>query len=231
MLNLLRSAATLAVALAALPASAIASVGAAVDTSSGRIIGHSAPNATEVSEYLGIPFAKKPTGKLRFAPPVAYHSSRTFNASHYAADCVCVGTPLAPGLAPRLVNLLGDLAQANDTVSEDCLFLNVWTKPQTGSRRKPVLLWIYGGGFNFGGTDVRAYSGQYFAETEDVVVVSVNYRTNIFGFSGAPNITQNVGLLDQRMGVEWVRDNIVSAVAPSRRFRETLVVIRFADTS
>jgi carboxylesterase type B len=106
--------------------------------------------------------------------------------------------------------LLQDLAQTNDTLGEDCLFVNVWTKPQTGSKKKPVLVWVFGGGFNFGGTNVRAYNGKYFADQEDVVLVSFNYRTNILGFPGAPGITQNVGLLDQRLAIEWIRDNIAA---------------------
>ena len=185
------------------------SIGAAVNTTSGLIVGHPAPNATQVSEYLGIPFAQPPVGQLRFAPPVAYHSTRTFNASRFGADCPCM-PPVVPDFLPSsLQSLLGSLSQSNVTLDEDCLFVNVWSKPQTGSRRKPVLVWIYGGGFEYGGTNTVGYSGQYFAETEDVVFVSFNYRTNIFGFPGAPGVTQNVGLLDQRLAVEWVRDNIV----------------------
>lgn len=63
---------------------------------------------------------------------------------------------------------------------------------------------------SFGGTNIKAYNGKYFADQEDVVFVSLNYRTNILGFPGAPGLTQNAGLLDQRLAVEWVRDNIAA---------------------
>lgn len=112
-------------------------------------------------------------------------------------------------LEPQLYNLLSNLGQVFDDPQEDCLNINVWSKPQAGNgAKKPVLVWIYGGGFNSGGTNSSAYSGQFWADTEDVVFVNFNYRLNIFGFSGAPNLEQNVGLLDQRMAIEWVRDNI-----------------------
>jgi cholinesterase len=61
------------------------------------------------------------------------------------------------------------------TYSEDCLTLNVWTKPQTGGEKKAVLFWIHGGGFNTGTTDNKAYNGKYIADQEDVVVVSAKY--------------------------------------------------------
>lgn len=69
-------------------------------------------------------------------------------------------------------------------------------------------MWIYGGGFSTGNSDDPAYNGQFFAEQEDVVLVSFNYRLNVFGFPGTPNSTQNLGLLDQRLAVEWVQNNI-----------------------
>ena len=109
---------------------------------------------------------------------------------------------------PSLYNILAELGQVGDDQQEDCLYVNVWSKPQTGSSLKPVLVWIYGGGFNSGGTNSTAYSGQYWADSEDVVFVNFNYRLNIFGFPGGPNVEKNVGLLDQRMAIEWVRDNI-----------------------
>lgn len=79
------------------------------------------------------------------------------------------------------------------------------------------MVWIYGGGFATGNSDSPTYNGQFFAEQEDVVLVSFNYRLNVFGFPGAPNTTQNLGLLDQRLAVEWVQNNIAGfAGDPSR---------------
>lgn len=85
--------------------------------------------------------------------------------------------------------------------------MNVWTKPQTGSKSKAVMIWIYGGGFNSGKSSDVLYDGSRFADEHDVVFVSINYRVNIFGFPRAPWLNeQNPGLLDQRLGIEWVRD-------------------------
>jgi carboxylesterase type B len=115
--------------------------------------------------------------------------------------------------------ILESLAQIGETFSEDCLTLNVWTKPQTGEPFKAVLVWIYGGSFATGSSAETGYNGQFIADLEDVVLVSFklvfissyrngmltlnSYRTNIFGFPGAPNTAQNLGLLDQRLAVEW----------------------------
>ena len=65
-------------------------------------------------------------------------------------------------------------------------------------------------GWSIGDASTPFYNGQYFADAQDVVVVTLNYRLNIFGFSGAPGERQNIGLLDQRLAVEWVRDNIAA---------------------
>ena len=97
---------------------------------------------------------------------------------------------------------------ANDT-SEDCLYLNVWSKvSETSHSLKPVMVWFYGGGFHSGGAADNSEQGALFVAEQDVIMVNFNYRLNIFGFSGAPGQTQNIGLLDQRLALEWIRDNI-----------------------
>lgn len=131
------------------------------------------------------------------------------------------------------IQLLEELGQVGNQQSEDCLFLNIWTKPQTGETSKAVLFWIYGGGFNTGSTNDPSYDGEFFADAQDVVVVSANYRLNVFGFPGLPgaSISQNPGrkffadfkefhspssllilslVLDQRLAVEWVQKNIAA---------------------
>jgi cholinesterase len=91
------------------------------------------------------------------------------------------------------------------------LTVNIWTKPQSGEKKKAVLFWIYGGGFNMGDTAQPTTNGASLANNEDVIVVSANYRINLFGFPGAPPLEhKNPGLLDQRLGVEWTRDNIAA---------------------
>ncbi|KAI9043066.1 carboxylesterase [Aspergillus affinis] len=198
---------------------AVQSVGARVSTSSGLIEGHAAPGESSVSEYLGIPYAQAPTNDLRFASPVAYESNATVQAKAYhhdqyfRRDCpATIGTtPLDfPGFTSQAVTIIKSFAQQLGTSqSEDCLYLNVWTQPKT-STPKPVLVYIHGGRFAVGGANSPFYDGQHLAANEDVVVVTFNYRLNIFGFSGAPGLTQNVALLDQRMAVEWVHKNIAA---------------------
>ncbi|KAE8319099.1 Alpha/Beta hydrolase protein [Aspergillus transmontanensis] len=185
-------------------------VGASVWTSSGFIEGHAAPQRSNVTEYLGIPYATPPTRDLRFARPVAYHSNSTVRASAYVNCPANIGTTPDdyPGFTPQAQKIIQTFAQQLGTPqSEDCLYLNVWTKP-TAPTLKPVLVFIHGGRFSLGGAHSPYYDGQVLADEQEVVVVTFNYRLNIFGFSGAPGFPQNVALLDQRLAVEWVHRNI-----------------------
>ena len=92
-------------------------------------------------------------------------------------------------------------------LGEDCLALNVWTKPQSGEIKKAVLVWIYGGSFTGGSSTWPLYKGAHLADEHDVVIVSINYRLTIFGFPLAEAFDiKNPGLLDMRLAIEWVRD-------------------------
>jgi para-nitrobenzyl esterase len=101
-------------------------------------------------------------------------------------------------------------------MSEDCLYLNIWTKTAK-TEKKPVLVWIYGGGFVSGGTAVPIYDGEAMAK-KGVVFVSVNYRVGVFGFFAHPELTQeagyhasgNYGLLDQVAALKWIKHNIAA---------------------
>ncbi|OWP06027.1 hypothetical protein B2J93_1784 [Marssonina coronariae] len=193
-------------------------VGRTVSTSSGEVRGHCAMNRRSVSEYLGIPYASPPVGKLRWAAPQPFRGSTVINGSFFGHSCAAnAGVSYQAVLANAAkLNLTRTATQVLDTMigqsheifSEDCLTLNIWTKPQAGERQKAVMLWIYGGSFMTGSSSNAAYNGQHLADEEDIVVVSINYRVNIFGFPGAPNTRSNLGLLDQRLAVEWTRDNI-----------------------
>ncbi|KAH8586802.1 carboxylesterase [Bisporella sp. PMI_857] len=189
-------------------------VGKRVKTTSGFVTGHPAPNASQVSEYLGIRYAKPPVGALRFAPPLAYvNPGGTVDGSNFSPDCPANTLPLSSvnltGFPTNARNIFLMLDQVGNTQSEDCLSLNVWTKHRAG-KKKAVLLWLYGGSYQVGTSHASVSSGQHLADTEDIVVVSINYRLNIFGFPGLPGHPQNVGLQDQRLAVEWVRDNIAA---------------------
>ncbi|KAL0941190.1 carboxylesterase [Colletotrichum truncatum] len=211
-------------------------VGEAVETSSGPVEGHAASGADQVSEYLGIPYAQPPVGNLRFQPPAKYTGSSTINGSSFGHQCM---QPSSGGVSLDAIKKLGVPASAavilqavTDTgsQSEDCLTLNVWTKPQTGDAKKAVLVWIHGGAFTTGklapsqgffslrrstktdsftgSSRTQAYNGKFIADLNDVVVVSMNYRLNVFGFPGNPATAPNLGLLDIRLALEWVRDNV-----------------------
>lgn len=113
----------------------------------------------------------------------------------------------------NFINLL------NNTQSEDCLTLNVWSRPTNNSRNdvvpgaelKPVLVWVYGGRFSAGTSNTPFYHGEFLSDAQDLVVVTFNFRMNIFGFPGAPELeVKNLALLDQRLAVSWVRDNIAA---------------------
>ncbi|RHZ49641.1 uncharacterized protein CDV56_102850 [Aspergillus thermomutatus] len=173
-------------------------IGGPVNTTSGPVQGQSSSLRPEVSEYLGIPFAQPPVGNLRFAAPLAVtRSSGIINATSYVS------------YFHEFCTIADDATESEgDILNEDCLTINIWTKPQQGEKQKAVLFWIYGGGFAIGSTASPVYDGSILADENDVVVVSFNYRLNIFGFSGAPGQPWNVGLLDQRLALEWTRDNI-----------------------
>ncbi|KAL1296499.1 hypothetical protein AAFC00_000011 [Neodothiora populina] len=188
-------------------------VGSAVNTTSGMIIGHPATEAPLVSEYLAIPFAQPPISELRFAPPSPYRGSGIVNSSSLPLNCPQSKVTF-PGLignaSTQLNEYLVAVTAGPNGWAEDCLYLNIWTKPQTGEAKKAVMVWFYGGAFKAGGSNSAVYNGQYFADLHDVIVVTFNYRVSALGFSGAPGLEQNVGLLDQRLAVEWVRDNIAA---------------------
>lgn len=123
----------------------------AVNTTSGLIIGHAAPNRSDVSEFLGIRYAEPPVGVLRFAPPERYHAppGTVHNASDWAPDCLSNKPPVSkfPNFTEpsgfRVWNMFA--AQTGNPSSEDCLSLNIWTKKPDSSAKKPVLIWFHGG--------------------------------------------------------------------------------------
>ncbi|KAL6890870.1 Alpha/Beta hydrolase protein [Trichoderma evansii] len=187
-----------------------------VPTTSGLLTGHVPSNSDCVVEFLGVPYAQPPVGQLRFEAPVKLNvASKPFTAAKYAADCphaTNVNIDGYPGFTPQGPKCVADfLVDAGTTQSEDCLYLNIWTKAtKVADAAKPVLVFFFGGGFNYGGTDTAFYNGKYFAGAQDVVVVTINYRIDVFGFPGAPGQPANLGLRDQRVGVEWVRENIAA---------------------
>ncbi|KAI0275867.1 Alpha/Beta hydrolase protein [Russula aff. rugulosa BPL654] len=166
-----------------------------VNTTSGRLLG---TQADGVASFKGIRFASPPVGDLRWEPPVAFVSSDTQNATSIGPSCVQQFPFQAQALVEGLFNTPAPAE------NEDCLYLNVWTPASKSGPLKPVVVWIYGG-------ITSMYDGTSFAKNQDVIFVSFNYRTNVFGFPTAQEISapnNNLGLLDQELAFTWVQDNI-----------------------
>jgi para-nitrobenzyl esterase len=157
-----------------------------------------------VRVFQGIPYAKPPVGPRRWRAPAALDGQgEDLDASAFGPDCV--QTRHNPGF-------LGTRATS---VSEDCLYLNVWAPPD--ARLLPVMVWIHGGGFVGGSGANVTYDGRRLAEL-GVVVVTINYRVGVFGYLAHPGLTResdagacgNYGLLDQMAALRWVRENIAA---------------------
>lgn len=162
-------------------------VGQEVDTTSGTVKGHAAQLDESVSEYLGIPWGAAPVGGLRFMSPQPFaKSAQTIVADKFGPDCpqVGVGAPPKASSNSNSPSPNGNAAQAGlassfgttGKFSEDCLMLNIWTKPQTGEKKKAVLVWFYGGGFTSGSATSPSTNGVRFAGNQDVVLVSIKYE-------------------------------------------------------
>ncbi|KAG7479557.1 acetylcholinesterase-like [Solea senegalensis] len=185
-----------------------------INTKHGKVQGKLVPVlGGHVRTFLGIPYGKPPLGKLRFkAPEPAEKWERVREATTFPASCHQNEDVTFPGFKGA------EMWNPNTPQSEDCLYLNVWTphfnKTQTPPPPlAPVLVWIYGGGFLTGTSSLDVYDGRLLSKSEGVVVVSMNYRVGVFGFLSLPdnkNIQGNAGLLDQRLAVQWVADNIAA---------------------
>jgi len=150
-----------------------------------------------VQVFLGIPYAAPPVGPRRWQPP---EPARPWTAPLDAG----VFGPAAPQVGPPPTEL-PEAALAAGPTDEDCLTLNVWAP--SGARDRPVLVWFHGGAFLSGSSANPSYDGARLAARHDVVVVSANYRLGALGF--APVLGHaNLGLLDQVLVLEWVRDQI-----------------------
>lgn len=163
-----------------------------------------------VRRFAGIPYAEPPTGSNRFRPPVTKKpSTALLNTTSFGPSCLQYDTG-ASGLIDYLPSGSPQSGQ-----SEDCLTLNIWTpragKLQDDGELLPVMIWIPGGALLSGGASAPNYDGTSFVENQNVILVSMNYRVNIFGFPAAAALDgthHNVGLLDQRTAVEWIYNNI-----------------------
>ncbi|KAM0485589.1 hypothetical protein ACHAPX_001577 [Trichoderma viride] len=182
-----------------------------VETSSGILHGFVNSSAPGVRQFLGVPFALPPTGNRRWQPPSRLKSGTHFNASNIGPACAqqpLSTTPMLYAYAPYGGGRTEFFPLEHD-FSEDCLTLNIWT-PRASIKPLPVFVWFFGGRFIQGGTSSLYFNPQSWVDrTQEHIVVTVNFRSNIFGFPNADGLDdQNLGLLDQRLSLEWVRDNI-----------------------
>lgn len=164
------------------------------ELSLGRIRGLRTDSGVEV--YRGIPYAAPPIGPLRFrapAPPAPWPDER--DATVGGPSPVQSGSSMFSGTIP------GNRVERAD---EDCLTVDVWTPSARDGRRRPVLVWICGGAFLTGGSAVETYDGEALAASQDVVVVSVNYRMGALGFLWLDGGDSNCGLRDQMAALRWV---------------------------
>lgn len=161
-----------------------------------------------ISIYKGIPFAEPPVGEFRWKapqPPASWKGVKkctAFSASPFQPTPVPFQCWTEEFIAPP------------SPLSEDCLYLNIWTGAVSSNEKRPVLVWIYGGGFNSGSAACDIYDGKEYAKN-GIVFVSINYRVGALGFMAHPELTQegigssgNYGLMDQVAALKWVHENI-----------------------
>jgi para-nitrobenzyl esterase len=164
------------------------------------------PPKDGVRSFKGIPFAEPPVGDLRWREPRPVKDwTEVRSADRFGPRCMQQTGPMA------------DYWFRSNGMSEDCLYLNVWTPARSGKDKLPVLVYIFGGGFQNGDGSEPRYDGEGMAR-RGIVAVTLNYRTNIFGFFSHPELTResphhasgNYGLLDQVAALRWVQQNIAA---------------------
>jgi para-nitrobenzyl esterase len=164
---------------------AMQTLAATVVTDSGTLHGQ---QENDLWSFLGVPYAQAPVANLRWQPPLPYRSEVEYKASDFG--------PVCP--QPRL--------NPSGAMDEDCLSLNIWT-PGLDDRKRPVMVWIHGGGFRTGSGIVP---GEILA-SQDVVFASFNYRLGPLGFFAHESLQQddaNFGLLDMQLALQWIQDHI-----------------------
>ncbi|RDD37480.1 Acetylcholinesterase [Trichoplax sp. H2] len=186
-------------------ASAIASAAEMVHTNKGPVAGIDFNvEGKTVYGYLGIPFAQPPVGPLRFQPPQPIETAwkQPFDATSLPYAC--------PQSLP-----IPDLSQdtKHGQIREDCLYINVWTPSASSTSKLPVFVFIHGGAYFYGSGS--RWQGKVLASNQNIIVVTMNYRLGAFGFmtpgekvDGKHVIEPNLGLYDQRLALQWVRENI-----------------------
>jgi para-nitrobenzyl esterase len=180
--------------------------GPVTQTTAGKIRG---VYQDKINAFKGVPYGASTTGAARFMPPAKPQPwtgvRDTLELGHQAPQ-------LASGLIPEVAAV-----EDKGPIGEDCLVLNVWTPSLGAGHKRPVMVWLHGGGFSTGSGGFTIYDGANLARKHDVVTVTVNHRLNVFGFLYLAEIggekysnASNVGMLDIVAALEWVRDNVAA---------------------
>ena len=169
--------------------------------------------ADGVLTFLGIPYASPPVGSLRFAPPVP-PASRTapLEARAFGHAAMQASTPASSDTElGRALQAVFPSKKDVESQSEDCLYLNIWT-PAADKKKRPVMVWPHGGGFAYGSDAWPMYDGGNLTKAGDVVVVGINHRLNVFGYTHLPEVegSGNAGMLDIVQALKWVKANIAA---------------------
>lgn len=165
----------------------------------------------KIDVFYSIPFAKAPVGELRFKPPLPAEPWMSVRDGTQKPDSCWQSIDTNFGRFPGV-----EMWNPNTQRSEDCLYLNVWrpvcTRHCSVHKPKSILVWIFGGGFYSGTTTLDLYDATQLVALNDVIVVSIAYRLGPFGFLylGNEEAPGNAGLMDQALGLKWVRDNAVN---------------------
>jgi len=174
-----------------------------VEIATGRISGR----ATAVGhEFLGIPYGADTGGENRFRPPQP--------VTPWTGVRECTSLPFKTPQTPRAIRPANAWIRDITEISEDCLGLNVFTPAPDGQAKRPVMVWLHGGGFEFGSGGAPGLHGGNLAQAGDLVVVTLNHRLNVFGFGYFGETDERfaqsgtAGMLDIVQALEWVRDNI-----------------------
>jgi carboxylesterase type B len=188
---------------------------AVVQTATGPVQGYY-NDASGVNMYKGIPYATPPVGSLRFqAPQPAPAWSSVLNASSFAPGCMSICPPTGFPKAGLM---------CTPTVSEDCLYLNVYAPANLTSPLRPlpkgheasangllpVIFWIHGGNYQYGSGGVNLYDGQQMVRTQHVILVTINYRLGLFGALYTGSVHGNFQTKDQQLAMQWTQANIAA---------------------